>query len=461
MAPTIKDLRAQAAKALADAKAIQAKMSEALDAPDFDAGNPPAEYAENGKKVAGLLGQFDVLKLQIEGLERTEAGDKFLDEPLPAKAALGWRPAAPGEGELEVDPKAWRETEVDGPFGKQKIRFNVPIVVQKKEYGPAFEGYLRKGKDGIGPQDLKTLTEAIDTAGGFTVPEDFHTELVKKIATMATIRSLARVVTTSRDSAKWPRVKYTTDNKYTSGVRLTWTGESPSSATVARVTDPVFGQIVIPVATAMASMPVSNDLIEDSAFDVLGIGSDLIAEAFALGENDTFINGTGSGQPMGFLTQVDGTPTGDVPTSTVSGTTSSLTADGMIDLYYAMPAQYRRNARFIMNSGSMKVTEKLKDSQNRYIVSSLINGSLATPQFDTIKGKPIVVDEFMPDVAANAYPVAFVDFSGYIIVDRVGFSIQRLDQLYAETNLTVLLARKRVGGFLAEPYRCQIQKCST
>lgn len=459
--PTVKDLRNQAKAALDSAKSIQSKMAEAMSAEGFDIANPPQDYVDQGKKAAAYLGQFDNLKVQIDAMERVEAGDRYMDEPLPSKAGLSWRPAAPGEGEMAIDPQAWRETEVEGPFGKQKVRFNVPLAVQKKEYAPAFEGYLRKGLEGVGPNDRKTLTEAVDTAGGFTVAEDYHVELIKKMATMATIRSLARVVPTSRDSAKWPRIKYTTDNKYTSGVRLTWTGESPASSTTARVTDPVFGQINIPVHTAMASMPVSNDLIEDSAFDILGISSDLFAEGFTLGENDTFINGSGAGQPMGFLTQVDGSPTGDVPTSTVSGTTSSLTADGIIDLYFAMPAQYRRNARFIMNSGTQKVVEKLKDSQNRYIISSLVNGSLATPQFDTIKGKPIVIDEFMPDVATNAFPLAFVDFSGYIIVDRVGFSIQRNDMLYAETNITLLLARKRVGGFLAEPYRCQVNKCST
>jgi len=289
------------------------------------------------------------------------------------------------------------------------------------------------------------------------VPEDYHVELIKKVAGLTAIRPNARVVQTSRDVAKWPRVKYTTDDKYTSGVRLTWTGESPASSTTHRVTDPVFGLYVIPVHTAMASMPVSNDLIEDSAFDVVGISSDLIAEAFALGEDDAFLNGNGAARPMGLLSQVDG----DGPASIVSGSGSALTADGILDLYFGLPAQYRAKAKWYMNSATQKAIEKLKDSQNRYIISSLVNGSLATPQFDNIKGKPIQIDEFAPDIAANAYPLLFGDLNGYMICDRVGLSVQRLSEIYAETNVTLLLARKRVGGQLVESWRTRVQKVST
>jgi len=296
----------------------------------------------------------------------------------------------------------------------------------------------------------------VDTAGGFLVPEDYQTELIKKIAAMTAIRPNARVVGTSRDMASWPRVKYTTDDKYTSGVRLTWTGESPASSTAHRVTDPVFGIIKVPVHTAMASMPISNDFIEDAVFDVVGLSSDLLAEAFGLGEDDVFVNGTGVSQPMGILTQVDG----DGPASVVSGAAAALTADGLLDLFFAVPAQYRRTGKFVLNSGAQKAIEKLKDSQGRYIISTLISGSLATPLFDSIKGKPILVDEFMPDVAAGAYPMLFGDLSGYLVLDRVGFSIQKLTELYAETNITLLLARKRVGGYCAEPYRMKIQKVS-
>jgi len=440
------ELRKKAQIELEAVKAIKATLKDSEDV--------PKEIAD---KITAHLGKFDEYKAQMELAKHSAEAEHYMDEPAGTKAAhLGWRDAAPGEGEAPVDPAAYRQVEVETPFGKKAIRFHVPLAVQAEGYASAFEAYLRKSISDLGPRDRKTLTEGVDTAGGFLVPEDYQTELIKKIAAMTAIRPNARVVGTSRDMASWPRVKYTTDDKYTSGVRLTWTGESPASSTAHRVTDPVFGIIKVPVHTAMASMPISNDFIEDAVFDVVGLSSDLLAEAFGLGEDDVFVNGTGVSQPMGILTQVDG----DGPASVVSGAAAALTADGLLDLFFAVPAQYRRTGKFVLNSGAQKAIEKLKDSQGRYIISALISGSLATPLFDSIKGKPILVDEFMPDVAAGAYPMLFGDLSGYLVLDRVGFSIQKLTELYAETNITLLLARKRVGGYCAEPYRMKIQKIS-
>lgn len=424
---------------------------------------------EASQKIDKLLGEADVIKVQIVQQDRIAEGDKLANQPDDLKAAhLGWRQSGPNEGNVAVDPQAWRQVEIVLPTGKKSfIRFNVPLAVQAKEYPLAFEGYIRKGIDHVGANDRKTLTEGVDSSGGFWVPEAYQTEYLKKVATTAIIRSLARTLSTSRDHLKWPRMVYTTDDKYTSGVRLTWTGETPSSATAHRVTEPVSGLITIPVHTAMASMPISNDLLEDSAFDVMGISSDLMGEAFGLGEDDVFLNGNGVSKPMGIITRVDVGDTGEKVATVNSGDAGTLKADGLIDLFFGLPSQYRRNARFVMNSGSAKVARKLKDggTTGRYLWDAMQApnfGGLSSPvDQDSLLGKPVLYDEFMPDIAGNAYPILFGDFTGYFIVDRVGLSLQRLSELYAETNITLLLARKRVGGDVAQPWRFKAQKIAS
>lgn len=448
---------------------IDALMAEATTIQSEWQGKDEPMPAEVQKKLAAVLGKVDEWKSQLDLVSRQITHESFMNDPLnKPKAATGhWREAAPGEGNEDIDSLSWRETEIKSvridPIFNQpvvdniKVRFHVPLAVQKKGYAPAFEGYLRKGIGSLGPQDYKTLTEGSDSAGGFLVPEEYQTELIKKMATLATIRTRARVATTGRDIAKWPKVHYTTDDKYTSGVRLTWTGEAPATSTAHRVTDPVFGLYTIPVHTAMASMPMSNDLIEDSAFDIMGISSDLMAEAFTLDENDAFLNGSGIGRPMGILTQVDG----DGPASVVSGTAATLLADGIIDLAYALPAQYETGAVWIMAKATEKAIRKLKDSQNNYLwpVWPQMGGFAPAPR--DLLGYPTLRDEFMPAVAANTYPIIFGDLRGYIILDRVGLSVQRLtDSAYAELNLTGLLARKRVGGQTIEPWRIKVQKVS-
>lgn len=448
----VNTLRKTMADKIAEAKAL-AKPFEGKDA-------MPKEVAD---KIAGILGEVDQLKAQVSMFEQIDGHDAYLNAPAGTKAAhLGWRESAPGEGDVPVDPQSWREVKVDNPFnGKEMtVRYQVPLAVQSKGYPSAFDAYTRKGMEFVGPQDRKTLQEGIDSSGGYFVPEETQAGIIRKTATTALIRALATVITTSRDIAKWVKLKYTTDDKYTSGVRLTWTGEIPSSATVHRVTEPSLGAVSIPVHTAMASLPLSNDLLEDSAFDLMGLATDLFGEAFALGEDDVFVNGDGVGKPTGLVTRAS---VGDeLIGNVVSGSASALTADGLIDLFFGLPAQYRIRANWIMNSGSAKTIRKFKDAtNNRYLWDSMNGGIVSTGQQDILLGKPVLFDEFMPDQASNAFPVLFGDIGGYMVVDRVGLSIQRLSELYAETNITLLLAKRRVGGDIAYPFRMKFQKCST
>lgn len=437
------ELRRLYAEKINQAKSIQAQATDGI------------LSQQQVDQITKLLGDSDQLKAQIDLGRRVSNGDDYLGVPVEPKAStLGYRDAAPSEGDFQVDAKAFRSAEVKTPWGLKTIRYNIPLVVQKAGYAPAFEGYLRKGFADLGPTDRKTLSEGIDTAGGFLVPEDYQTTLIKKIAADAVIRSAARVVTTSQDVVRWPRINYSTDDKYTSGVRLTWTGEIPSSASSHRVTDPVFGAVGIPIHTAMASLPLTNDLIEDGAFDVMGISSELLGEAYALGEDNVFINGDGSGQPLGILAEVDS----NGPASVATGSTSDVTAAGYIDLVYAVPAQYRREAKFVMASSTAKNTRKLTDAvTGRYLWDGMNGGLASAAMQESLLGYPVLFDEFVPAIGSGI-PVIFGDLRGYMIADRVGFSIQRLSELYAETNITLLLARKRFGGYCIEPYRFRVGK---
>ncbi len=459
-APAIEQLRGQLTTKIAEAKAITAQW----------AGKETDMPADVDTKLQQMLGEADTLKARISALQRLANHDE--ESKTPTENPLAWRTATPNEGNVPTDRKAWRKVEAQTVFGVKELRFNVPLATEAKNYGDAFEAYMRFGAEQVKsryPNDYKALISGSDTAGGFFIAPDMMSEVLKKTATMAAIRPLARVIGTSSNLVQFPRYKYTTDNKYTSGVRLTWTGESPASGATHRVTDQILGQVNVPVHTAMASQLVSNDLVEDSAYDILGDSSTFMAEAFALGEDDVFINGTGAGRPLGIITQISSTADDStyIP-YTVSGTSAKIftAADDhnglrLIALYYALPAQYRARAVWLMNSGTLKDAENLVDAQKRPILQALTVASIATGEPTVIKGKRIAIDEFMPDVGANTYPIVFGDFSGYLVVDRVGFSVQRLTERYAEENQVLLLARKRVGGSPIEAYRMRALKAGT
>lgn len=420
---------------------------------------------EDVAQIDGFLAEADELKGKILLLERIEESDQFMDEPVGTKAAhAGWRQSAPGEGDAPVDAKAWRETAIEVPtmFGivKKNVRFNVPLAVQAKGYSDAFEAYVRKGRSELGPVDRKALSEGVDNAGGYLVPEEWQSSVIKKVMTMATVRLYARVISTSRDIVKWPRVKYTTNNEYTSGVRMTWTGETPSSSTAHRVTDQVFGELSIPVHTAMASQLISADLLADAAYDVYGISAELMGEAFALGENEAFWTGTGAGQPRGILTDIADTTNWDAAMTLCESAAGAITEGDVIDVAYALPAQYERNARWFMTKATEKKIRKLQDTGGAYywpVLSAVGGFGTAGPN---LLGFPTVRDEAVQDVAdatsTTTYPLLFGDLTGYVVVDRAAMSLQRFDEIYSETNQVLLLGKKRVGGQLSEAYRFSV-----
>jgi len=304
-----------------------------------------------------------------------------------------------------------------------------------------------------------TLEEASNDLGGYLVPEDYRTEIIKRLMGVTVVRGRARVVTTTRDAVEWP-VLLGGNNIYTSAVRVTWVDETPSSASVAE-TNPTFGMTRIPVHTVMARTNLSQNLLEDSAFNLLEIMSGLFAEAMAVDEDAQFLTGTGAGRPYGVLgDRANGAQESPVTgvTDVNTGSASAVTSDGYQDLVYSLPAQYRANAVHVMARTTLRDSRKLKDGDARYVWQP----GLQAGQPSSLLGYPVYESENMPTIAANAYIDLFGSWrDGYIIVDRVGMTVQRVsDTTTVGTNQVALFARRRLGGQCVAPWAFAALQCS-
>ena len=304
-----------------------------------------------------------------------------------------------------------------------------------------------------------TLEEASNDLGGYLVPEDYRTEIIKRLMGVTVVRGRARVVTTTRDAVEWPVVEGG-NNIYTSAVRVTWVDETPANASVAE-TNPTFGMKKIPVHTVMARTNLSQNLLEDSAFNLLEIMSGLFAEAMAVDEDAQFLTGTGSGRPYGILGDrsngAQNSPVAGV-TDVNTGSAAAVTADGFVDLVYSLPAQYRANAIHVLARTTLRDVRKLKDGDARYIWQA----GLVAGQPQTILGYPALESENMDTVAANAYVDIFGSWrDGYIIVDRVGMTVKRVeDTTTTGQNQVALFARRRLGGQVIAPWAFAALQCS-
>lgn len=467
-------------------KSLQGELNDvlgqvaALNAQAADGKLPAEKFAEIDK----LLGKGDAVKLQIQALKREEelkAWARSSDGGSVVRGAFGaqnedasvaWRDAGPLEG-TSIDQAGIKSVggklEATDSAGEMKL-----ARLGSGEYKDAFNWYLRNAWkpnfSQLAAQKasyMKVLQEGQDSAGGLWVVPDIRSEMVKKEAAAATIRPNAFAFTVGSNSVTFPKTVYTANDLYTSGVRFTWTAEAPSSD-VTEATNPVAGRVTIPVETATAAIVLTRANMEDAQFDLLGFVGQLLAEAFVLGENDAFINGDGVGKPQGFLSHPNATTlwsSGGM--KVLSGASGALawgsvgaTATGILGIESVLPPQYDKNAKWYgskltygaiasLNAGTANWPQWLGADQ----YPSAANGMQAS-----LRGYPIVKDQFMPAISSTTYPLAFGDMTGYWIADRVGITVEVLREVKALRDEVVIYARKRVGGQLVHDWRLKLLK---
>ena len=305
-----------------------------------------------------------------------------------------------------------------------------------------------------------TLEEGSGDLGGNLVPEDYRAEIIRRLKGNTVVRGRARVVTTTRDAIEWPRLEGG-NTLYTSAVRETMVDETPTNASAAE-TNPTFGLIRIPVHTGMTRTNLSRNLLEDSAFNLLDTMAELFAEAMAINEDALFLTGQGGNGPRGPLgARANGNQASPITgvTNVVSGNATQITADGIVDLVYAIASQYRASAIHVMARTVQRDVRKLKDGDGRYMWQP----GIVAGQPPTLLGFPVLESESMDTIAANARVDLYGDWrAGYILVDRVGMTIERVsDSTTVGQNQVALFGRRRYGGDCVGPWAFAALQIST
>jgi len=309
--------------------------------------------------------------------------------------------------------------------------------------------FTAEEKSAMADLQKKSLSAQDDTKGGLFIPDDFQAQIIKKIPNFANVGSLVNRQNTSRDVLRWPTIPYSTDDINTSGVAVTWEDETDS----ATETDFSMGSTAVPVKKCRALIKVSNDLLEDSAVNIVDLLASLLAEAFAIEEDKVLTSGAGGKKPEGILTCTD-----TQFASIVSGSAAALTYDGLVNLIYGLPEQYANNGTLMFKRATVALIRQLKDSQNR----PLWEPSMQVGAPAQVLGYNYKTNEHMPAVAAGAKAIVFADFKRlYTVADRVGMTIKRLDEKYADTDQVGFIARRRFGGKVTSPWAGRKQNIST
>lgn len=312
---------------------------------------------------------------------------------------------------------------------------------QVDEYMDAFDTYCRKGLEGLAPEERKALTVSNDSTGGYLAPPEYVRELLKTVTEISPIRSIARIRSTGARSIQVP--------KRTGQFAAQWVAESGTRSETEGYT---VGLEEIPAHEQYALVDISEQDLEDTVFDLEAEMQSEFSEQFAKAEGSAFVSGNAVGKPEGFMTN---SSVGEA----ISGSAAALTTDGLLTLIHSIKSEYGRNGVFVFNRTTLSAIRKLKDTAGQYIFQAGFSGTVGAT--NTIFGYPYIEATDMPDVAANAYPIAFGDFRrAYMIVDRVNLAVLRDPFTQATTGNVRYIARRRVGGQVVQAEAIVKQKVS-
>lgn len=309
--------------------------------------------------------------------------------------------------------------------------------------------YLRLGRE----TELKSISGAVLADGGYAVPREIDAAIASQLKKISPIRAIAQVVQTGTAGYR----KLVTNGGTASG----WVSEvaaRPMTST------PVFTEIAPPTGELYANPAASQAMLDDAGFDLEMWLANEIAMEFARAEGAAFITGTGINQPKGFL----GAATSAAGDATRPFGTLQFVASGnatgfdtapeikLIDLVHSLKAGHRQGASWVMNSATLAQVRKLKAADGSF----LWQPGLLEGQPNRLLGYPVVEAEDMPDIAANAFPIAFGNFrNGYLIAERSATSILR--DPFTNKPFVHFYATKRIGGQVLDSDAIKLLKIST
>ena len=294
-------------------------------------------------------------------------------------------------------------------------------------YNDAFWTHMR---DRSSHEVRNALSVGELTEGGYTVPDSFERTLVQALEDENIMRGLVHVITTSSGDRKIPLV--------TSKGAAQWVEEAKTIPE----SDDTFGQIMLGAHKVGSMIRISEELLHDSAFDMAAYITGEFARRVGAAEEEAILTGDGSHKPTGLLHGTLGAELG-VTTAAVA----AITADELLDLQHSLRSGYRRRAVFIMNDATVKLIRKLKDGSGQYMWQP----GLLFGQPDTLLNQRVLTSNYMPLPAAGNKSILYGDMGYYWLADRVGRSLQRLNELYAAQDQIGYKITQRVDGRLILP----------
>jgi len=325
-----------------------------------------------------------------------------------------------------------RETTQGGSDGDQRAQKHLA----------AFRKYLtgRIGTEAY-QNEVRSLQNDSDAAGGYlTLPLQLQNDIIVPLKDLVFVRAGATVIpVTSADALGCPTLS-------ADPADADWTNELSTGSEDSTM---AFGRRDLKPHPTAKRIKISGKLLRVAALNPESLVMDRFTYKFAVTEEKAFLTGSGANQPLGLFTA---SAAGiDTSRDVSCALTTAIGADDLISTKYSVKAQYRPGSGWIFNRTGVKQVAKLKDGEGQY----LWQAGLQAGSPDRILGDPVKESEYAPSTfTTGKYVGLYGNLKYYYIADALTMTVQRLNELYAESAQIGFIMRKETDGMpvLAEAF---------
>ncbi len=351
-----------------------------------------------------------------------------------------------GETKMGTDiEKRTEELQQEEQGVEARGAYAVPAVLKAArgdDATKAFVHWARTGDEGA-VRTAVVWEEGTGTSGGVLVPEDLYNQVVKKLQEKSVARAMgAGVYNTSRDVVRIPVLAPLAN--------YALTAESGSYSET-EVTP--FAEVAVTVYKYTRLVKVSEELLDDSVFNVAQVLMGAFADAQAQTENALFIAGSGSNQPQGIL--YGGT------LGVTLASKDAITAAEVQDAYWSLSSLYRQDrdrVAWVMQDSTEKAIRKLQatSSAGEFLFQATPAGQIA----DNLLGYRVfntIAAQAMGTLSNRV--IGFGNWAYYTIVQNKGLVVTRDPYTSLATGQVRFAARFRIGGAVTESTAFIYVKC--
>ena len=287
---------------------------------------------------------------------------------------------------------------------------------------------------------LLAYSENEPSQGGFLVPEEFRSELLKVSLESSVVRPRARVIPMGGPTLRFPAIDVTSNESSVFGGIIVYRTEEGAELTESEAS---FGFIKLEASKQTALSHVNNELITDSAGAFPAFIDDTFPPAMAFFEDIDFLAGNGAGTPLGALAAANEALV--VVAKETGQAADTIVWQNILRMYARMMPMSLSNAIWIASPDTFfELATMALDVGTGGSIVWLPDGTGAPTL--TLLGRPIVMSEKAPGALGTQGDLSFVDLSYYLIGDRQQMSIESSPHVKFTSDRTTFRVIQRNDG---------------